>query len=266
MGCGLAIWVLYDIHATRQELVRVALDEYTREFYEDEVAIPDPLDELSNCRFLGLLCLALAVISALLGFVWPLFYIIAVLALLGAATALNYWIRYRFFEAPAPSLSLASIAFRRDHLVLVDRATGDRRVVLLDELTQISVLYREVYFRFYFLKLGLQRVELAMLIKDVGPEVSIPLSFKGAGEFLAICRHAGAHVIITQDTPEQKEFAQWGGILSHRFDPPPVFVPRRPAPKIVDVVCNGCGAKSSLDRNATSRACEYCGSADLTSV
>lgn len=264
VGGAVVVSIIRDNAATRLRLQQEASEQFGGAFYEDEVAVPDPRDALGLCQYLGFLGLKVAALAFLFGLIWSTFYIFTVIALVGALVALGFWIQYRFFAPPSAVEGLESVAFRRDHLVLVERLTGNRRVVLLDEQTRMTIVYREVYHRLYFFRLTLQRVELDMVIKDAAGEVTVPLSFNGAGNFISICRGAGVHLVFAEDTSVQKDFVRWASKISHSFDPPPAYAPYRATPKMVDLVCESCGARASYEATAKKRTCQYCSSPDLS--
>ena len=158
----------------------------------------------------------------------------------------------------------ATVDFKLDHLVVLTE-DGYRHVYVYDSTMQVLVSCDQDIIGVWPLQVH-HRTAMFLSIKDSTDKAGFPFTGPGCGALLAIFRQSGVKVDIMEKTLAQMEF--WLDV--ENVDPswvaPPLPQRSKNRSKLKDMVCNGCGAKSSFDSNATSRVCEYCGSADLTSV
>jgi len=222
-------------------------------------------DERIRCRYRGVIFAA---------FVPPFFlywyfqspsvcsffsFVIGTAALAGSIQ--QFWRYLRWQDKPGDS---ATVDFKLDHLI-VRTDYGYRHVYVYDGSMQVMVSCEQDLIGIWPLKVH-HRTEVVLSIKDNSGISNFPFTGPGCGPLLARFRQSGAKVDVLADTPIQKEFAMFTERVAPNWVAPPLPQRSKSRRKFKDMVCNGCGAKSSLDSNATSRVCEYCGSADLTSV
>ncbi len=222
-------------------------------------------DEKIRCRYRGVIFAA---------FVPPFFiywyflspsvcgffsFVISAAALVGSIQ--QFWMYLRWHDKFGDS---ATVDFKLDHLVVLTE-DGYRHVYVYDSTMQVQVSIDQDIIGVWPLQVH-HRTSVFLSIKDSTDKAAFPFTGPGCGPLLTIFRQSGVKVDMLEKTLAQMEF--WSDV--ENVDPswvaPPLPQRSKSRSKFKDMLCNGCGAKSSIDSNATSRVCEYCGSADLTSV
>jgi hypothetical protein len=186
-------------------------------------------------------------------------FAIGVTALAGSVQQL--WSYLYWVDKPG---QVQSVEFKLDHLI-IRTDYGDRQVYVYDGSMQVMVSCEQDLIGIWPLQVH-HRTEVVLSIKDNSGISSFPFRGSGCGPLLALFRQSGAKVDVLADTPIQKKFSLFTERVAPYWVAPPLPQRSKSRSKFKDMLCNGCGAKSSIDSNATSRVCEYCGSADLTSV
>ena len=178
-----------------------------------------------------------------------------------AGSIQQFWSYLYWQDSPG---RVATVDFKLDHLIVLT-VEGYRHVFVYDSSMQVLVSCEQDIVGVWPLQVH-HRTEVVLSIKDSTDITTLPFTGPGCGPFLALCRQSGAKLDVLADTPIQKEFSLFTERVAPYWVTPPLPQRSKNRSKFKDMVCSGCGAKSSLDSNATSRVCEYCGSADLTSV
>jgi hypothetical protein len=240
-------------------------DEYGGPFVPATVIVEPSQDERIRCVYRGLLFAAF-VPPFLLYWYFPspsaftfFSFVIGASALAGSIQ--QFWRYLRWQDKPG---RVVSIDFKLDHLIVLTE-DGYRHVYVYDSTMQVLVSCEQDIVGVWPLQVH-HRTEVVLSIKDSTDITTFPFTGSGCGPFLALCRQSGARVDVLAETPIQAKFALFTAKVDPSWVAPPLPQRSKNRSKLKDMVCNSCGAKSSFDSNATSRVCEYCGSADLTSV
>lgn len=259
----LRFWVLKD----RDE--QAAYDriegEYCEPFVPATMLVGPSQDERIRCGYRGLLFAAFVPFFVWFWYVPPpsgfafCSFIIGAAALAGSIQ--QFWSYLRWQDTPG---RVATVDIKIDHLIVLT-VDGYRHVYVYDNAMQVLVSCEQDLVGIWPLQIH-HRTEVVLSIKDSTDISTFPFTGPGCGPLLALCRQSGARVDVLAETSSQKKFSLFTERVAPSWVAPPLPQRSKNRSKFKDMVCNGCGAKSSLDSNATSRACEYCGSADLTSV
>jgi hypothetical protein len=264
---GLPLLAVRYIHSRlAYERVLVA---YSKEFRPIEMPISDYRDARNDWGLRGVLSSLASVVAILTANAKGMPSIEQDAACICSFMAFTFGV-FCFWKAWDISPSddqVSAVGYGYEHIA-VSNLGGSRRILLLGVATEIKVEYAEVLgglpgFRY------IRRAELSLRVRDYTSDhlkaCLFPFTVDGAGQFLEICRRKGAKVSIETKTSQQFKFAKMAAEVASRLAPPHAPTAEQIYP-VKEMICSGCGAKSSLDSNATNRVCEYCGSADLTSV
>lgn len=186
-------------------------------------------------------------------------FVIGVAALAGSVQQL--WSYLYWQDKPG---RVATVDFKLDHLIVLT-VEGYRHVFVYDSSMQVLVSCEQDLIGIWPLQVH-HRTEVVLSIKDSIDIATFPFTGPGCGPLLALFRQSGAKVDVLADTSIQKKFALFTERVAPYWVAPPLPQRSKSRSKFKDMLCNGCGAKSSYDGYATNRACEYCGSADLTAL
>jgi ribosomal protein S27E len=260
----LRFWVLKD---RDEETAYSRIEkEYCEPFVPTTMLVVPSQDERIRCGYRGLLFGAFAPFFFIYSFVPETHsgfsfcsFAIGVTALAGSVQQL--WSYLYWQDTPG---QVQSVEFKLDHLVVLT-VEGNRQVYVYDGSMQVLVSCEQDLIGIWPLQVH-HRTEVVLSIKDNSGISNFPFTGSGCGPLLALFRQSGAKVDVLADTPIQKKFALFTERVAPYWVAPPLPQRSKSRSKFKDMVCNGCGAKSSIDSNANSRVCEYCGSTDLTSV
>jgi hypothetical protein len=260
----LRFWVLKD---RDEETAYCRIEnEYCEPFVPTTMLVGPSRDERIRCGYRGLLFGAFVPFFFIYGFLPEsqggfnfCSFAIGVTALAGSVQQL--WSYLYWVDKPG---QVQSVEFKLDHLI-IRTDYGDRQVYVYDGSMQVMVSCEQDLIGIWPLQVH-HRTEVVLSIKDNSGISSFPFRGSGCGPLLALFRQSGAKVDVLADTPIQKKFSLFTERVAPYWVAPPLPQRSKSRSKFKDMLCNGCGAKSSIDSNATSRVCEYCGSADLTSV
>ena len=239
--------------------------EYCEPFVPTTMLVGPSQDERIRCGYRGLLFAAFVPPFFLYWYfpdpsVFTFFsFVIGVAALAGSIQ--QFWSYLHWQDKPG---RVATVDFKFDHLIVLT-VEGYRHVFVYDSSMQVLVSCEQDIVGVWPLQVH-HRTEVVLSIKDSTDITTFPFTGPGCGPFLALCRHSGAKLDVLADTPIQKKLSLFTERVAPYWVAPPLPQRSKNRNKFKDMVCSGCGAKSSFDSNATSRACEYCGSTDLTSV
>jgi len=264
---GLPLLAVRYIHS-RLAYERV-LGAYSKEFRPIEMPISDYRDARNDWGLRGVLSLlasVVAVLTANAGEMESSFQDAAYIYFFVALTFGVFCLSKAWDISPSDD-QVSSVGYGYEHIA-VSNLGGSRRILLLGVGTEIKVEYTEVLGGLPGIRF-IRRVELVLHVRDYTSDHEkaclFPFTVDGAGQFLEICRRKGAKVSIETKTSQQFKFAKMAAEVASRLAPPHAPAVEQIYP-LKEMVCSGCGAKSSLDSNAPSRICEYCGSTDLTTL
>jgi len=260
----LRFWVLKD---RDEETAYSRIEkEYCEPFVPTTMLVGASQDERIRCGYRGLLFGAFAPFFFIYSFV-PVnhsgfsfcSFAIGVTALAGSVQQL--WSYLYWQDKPG---RVATVDFKLDHLIVLT-VEGYRHVFVYDSSMQVLVSCEQDLIGVWPLQVH-HRTEVVLSIKDSIDIATFPFTGPGCGPLLALFRQSGAKVDVLAETPIQAKFSLFTERVAPYWVAPPLPPRSKNRSKFKDMVCSGCGAKSSYDGYATNRVCEYCGSADLTSV
>ena len=240
--------------------------EYCEPFVPSAMLVGPSQDERIRSAYRGVLFGAIAPWYLLIswgagsaGHHGAAFFLFVLVAAALAASLQQFWTYLRWQAAPG---WVQSVEFKEDHLIVVTDY-GERNVYVYDGTLQVLVSLEQDAVGVWPLRL-LHRTEIVLSIKDGSGMATFPFKGQGCGQFLALCRRAGAKVDVLADTPIQKTFAMFAGRVDPCWIAPPTKQNSRSRGTFRDMVCSGCGAKTAVPSQGANKSCEYCGSADQT--
>jgi len=238
--------------------------EYCEPFVPTTMLVGASQDERIRCGYRGLLFVSFVPFFVWFGYVPSSGFAFCLFVIWAAALAgsiQQFWRYLRWQDTPG---RVATVDIKLDHLIVLT-VDGYRHVYVYDNTMQVLVSCEQDLVGIWPLQIH-HRTEVVLSIKDSTDISTFPFTGPGCGPLLALCRQSGARVDVLAETPIQKKFSLFTERVAPNWVAPPLPQRSKNRSKLKDMVCNSCGAKSSIDSNANSRVCEYCGSADLTSV